>query len=63
MLTLRSLLETESGYILVSLLLIFVSAIFWAIQMPKSEDVLIFALGVLSRSMGSRRRDTSQQPE
>ena len=44
-------IERESGHITVSLVLILISYLLWLAKMPKAEDILMFALGVLSRSM------------
>ncbi len=43
--------EREAGHILISLLLIGLGALLWKLQVPKGEDLIPFALGVLARSM------------
>lgn len=47
------LLERESGHIVVALTLMFIGAGLWRMGVPKSEDIIPFALGLLGRSMGS----------
>jgi hypothetical protein len=44
-------LEREAGHVLVGLLLIGVGAVLWHFQVPKGEDLVPFALGVIARSM------------
>jgi hypothetical protein len=46
-----NLLECEAGHIVVSLVLIALGAGLWLLKVPKSEDLIPFALGVLARSM------------
>jgi len=46
-----TLLEREAGHVVVSLLLIALGAGLWMLKVPKGEDVIPFALGVLGRSM------------
>jgi hypothetical protein len=43
--------EREAGHTVISLLLIGVGALLWKLQVPKVEDLIPFALGVLARSM------------
>jgi hypothetical protein len=43
--------ERQAGHILVSLVLLVLGAALWKLGVPKAEDVLPFALGVLARSM------------
>jgi hypothetical protein len=45
------LIEREAGHVLVSLALIVVGAALWKCGVPKGEDLIPFALGVLGRSM------------
>ena len=54
------LIEREAGHVLVSLILIAVGAIFWMFKVPKGEDLIPFALGVLGRSMIGNRKQDSQ---
>jgi hypothetical protein len=49
------LLEREAGHVVVSLVLIACGAALWACKVPKGEDLIPFALGVLGRSMVGRR--------
>jgi hypothetical protein len=44
-------LEREAGHVLVGLLLIVVGAALWHFNVPKGEDLVPFALGVIARSM------------
>ena len=44
-------LEREAGHVVVSLVLIAVGAGLWIFKVPKGEDLIPFALGVLGRSM------------
>jgi hypothetical protein len=43
--------EREAGHIMVSLLLVLIGYWLWCAKFSKGEDVVMFALGVLSRSM------------
>lgn len=45
------ILERQAGHIVVSIVLMAVGAILWKLNVPKAEDVLPFAMGVLARSM------------
>jgi hypothetical protein len=47
-------LEREAGHICVAFLLIGVGFALWRVGMPKTDDILPFALGLLSRSMGTK---------
>jgi len=49
----NEMLERESGHILVGFALLVAGAILWKVGIPKSEDLIPFALGVIGRSMGS----------
>jgi hypothetical protein len=44
-------LEREAGHVLVGLALIGIGALLWKCQVPKAEDLVPFALGVIARSM------------
>jgi hypothetical protein len=44
-------LEREAGHVVVSLILIALGAGLWLLKVPKGEDLIPFALGVLARSM------------
>ena len=44
-------LEREAGHVVVSLVLIAVGAVLWFFKIPKGEELIPFALGVLGRSM------------
>ena len=46
-----TLVEREAGHVVVSLLLIAIGAGLWILKVPKGEDLIPFALGVLGRSM------------
>jgi hypothetical protein len=43
--------EREAGHVVVSLILIALGAVLWLFKVPKGEDLIPFALGVLGRSM------------
>ena len=49
------MLEREAGHVVVSLVLIAVGAGLWMLKLPKGEDLITFALGVLGRSMIGRK--------
>jgi hypothetical protein len=44
-------LERQAGHIIVGILLLLIGAALWRLGVPKAEDVLPFALGVIARSM------------
>jgi hypothetical protein len=44
-------LERQAGHIIVGVLLLLIGAALWRLGVPKAEDVLPFALGVIARSM------------
>jgi len=44
-------LERQAGHIIVGVLLLLIGAALWKLGVPKAEDVLPFALGVIARSM------------
>jgi len=48
-------LEREAGHVVVCLVLIAMGAGLWMLKVPKSEDLIPFALGVLGRSMIGRK--------
>lgn len=52
---LAELIECEAGHILVSLVLILIGAGLWWLKVPKAEDLIPFATGVLARSMIGRQ--------
>ncbi|HZT29227.1 MAG TPA: hypothetical protein VFA33_05055 [Bryobacteraceae bacterium] len=47
--------EREAGHIVVCLILIAMGAGLWLLKVPKGEDLIPFALGVLGRSMVGRK--------
>jgi hypothetical protein len=47
--------EREAGHITVSLILIALGAVLYRLNVPKGEDLIPFALGVLGRSMIGRK--------
>ena len=49
--TLIEALERQAGHIVVGIILILLGAILWRIGVPKSDEILPFALGVIARSM------------
>ena len=53
-------LEREAGHVLVSLVLIVLGAALWLLQVPKGEDLIPFALGVLGRSMVGKPNESSR---
>ena len=48
-------LEREAGHVTVSLALIVLGAALYLLRVPKGEDLIPFALGVLGRSMIGRK--------
>ena len=48
-------LEREAGHVVVSLILIVLGAGLWLLKIPKGEDLIPFATGVLARSMIGRK--------
>jgi hypothetical protein len=44
-------MEREAGHVAVSLLLNVAGAVLWRLKVPKAEDLIPFATGVLARSM------------
>jgi hypothetical protein len=44
-------IEREAGHVVVSLILIILGAALVLLKVPKGEDLIPFALGVLGRSM------------
>ena len=48
-------LEREAGHLVVCLILIVMGAGLWMLKVPKGEDLVPFALGVLGRSMIGRK--------
>lgn len=48
-------LEREGGHIIIGVLLICISIWMWTLGMSKYNDVIMFSLGVLSRSMIGRK--------
>lgn len=56
-----SFLEREAGHIVVSLILIVLGAALWILKVPKAEDLIPFATGVLARSMIGNHSSTPPQ--
>ena len=54
------LVEREAGHVLVSLALIGLGAALWLLHVPKGEDLIPFALGVLGRSMIGKPNEPSR---
>jgi hypothetical protein len=50
-------MEREAGHVVVSLTLIAFGAVLWLLKVPKGEDLIPFALGVLGRSMIGKEAD------
>ena len=48
--------EREAGHVVVSLVLIAFGAVLWLLKVPKGEDLIPFALGVLGRSMVGKQQ-------
>jgi hypothetical protein len=53
---LAEFIEREAGHVVVGLLLIFTGAVLWKAGVPKAEDLVPFALGVIARSMIGERK-------
>lgn len=47
-------IEREAGHVTIALILIAAGYFLWLGKFPKAEDLTMFALGVLSRSMIGR---------
>ena len=58
-----TLLEREAGHILVSLILIALGATLWLLKVPKGEDLIPFATGVLARSMVGSKSNSTAPPQ
>ena len=54
-------LEREAGHVVVCLILIVMGAGLWMFKVPKGEDLIPFALGVLGRSMVGRKPEDPQK--
>ncbi len=54
------LIEREAGHVVVSLVLIVLGATLWLLKVPKGEDLIPFALGVLGRSMIGKPNESSR---
>ncbi len=54
------IIEREAGHVLVSLILIALGAGLWLLKVPKGEDLIPFALGVLGRSMIGKPNEPSR---
>ncbi len=54
-------LETNAGHIIVCLALIAFGAICALLHVPKSEDIILFALGVLGRSMNDKETKSGNE--
>ena len=54
------LFEREAGHVAVSLILIVLGAGLWLLKVPKGEDLIPFALGVLGRSMVGKSNESSR---
>ncbi|HZV06207.1 MAG TPA: hypothetical protein VE999_14105 [Gemmataceae bacterium] len=53
-------IEREAGHVTVSLVLIALGAVLWLLKVPKGEDLIPFALGVLGRSMIGKPNEPSR---
>ena len=51
------LLEREAGHVLICLMLILIGATLFKFSIPKGEDLIVFALGALGRSLGAGKQD------
>lgn len=57
-------IEREAGHIVVSLALIGIGAGLWFLGVPKGEDLIPFATGVLARSMiGTKPKPAPEDPK
>lgn len=52
-------LEREAGRVCIGFVLIFVGGAFCKLGVPKGEDIIIFALGLLATVMQAGRRSTT----
>ena len=53
-------IEREAGHVVISLVLICMGAALWSLRVPKAEDLIPFATGVLARSMIGRQYKPQQ---
>ena len=53
-------IEREAGHVVISLVLILIGAGLWFFKVPKAEDLIPFATGVLARSMIGRQYKSQQ---
>lgn len=49
-------IERQAGHITIGIILMLLGAALWAAGVPKAEDVLPYALGVIARSMVADER-------
>jgi hypothetical protein len=54
---LAEFIEREAGHVVVGLFLILIGAVLWRVGVPKAEDLVPFALGVIARSMIGERKE------
>ena len=55
-------MEREAGHVVVCLILIVMGAALWMLKVPKGEDLIPFALGVLGRSMIGNQNQSPPSP-
>lgn len=52
----REFIESSAGHIVASFILLLIGAGFYALHIPKHDDIIVFSLGVLARSMETQLR-------
>lgn len=53
----KDLLERQAGHIIVGLFIVCLASLFHFLSIPKADDLVPFGLGVMARSMTSRKTD------
>jgi len=56
-------LERQAGHIIIGLVLLLLGSLLWKVGVPKAEDILPFALGVIARSMVAAEEGRRQTTE
>lgn len=54
---LAAFLEREAGHVLLAFALLFVGAAFHKMQVPKAEDLILVAVGVMTTCMRAGRKE------
>lgn len=57
-----SSLDTRGGHVVTCLILLGIAAAFYQFHIPKADDIIVFTLGVLARSMHGNEYSATQPP-